>query len=233
MKTCLLLMVSAFLVRIALSQPDDTIDLAGEWRLALDAGDLGLAGGPASWRFNDTISLPNTLTLAGKGEPLRMEPKLDKETLANLHQRFSHVGPAWYQRDFEMPPAWAGMDVQLEIERVLWESRLWINGKDAGMRDSLCVPHRHDVGGLIQPGKNTLTLRIDNREKFPIGIGHAYTNATQTIWNGAIGGIRLTARPKARLDRLRLRPRRRPGERHPRNDQQLQHGRFRHPVTSS
>lgn len=206
MKTCLLLIVSAFLVRIALSQPDNTIDLAGEWRLALDAGDLGLAAGPASWRFNDTISLPNTLTLAGKGEPLRKEPELNKETLANLHQRFSYVGPAWYQRDFEMPPDWAGSDVELEIERVLWESRIWINGKVAGVRDSLCVPHRYELGGLIQPGKNTLTLRIDNREMFKIGIGHAYTNATQTIWNGAIGGIRLTARPKVRLDGLRLRP---------------------------
>jgi hypothetical protein len=206
MKTFLYIFVSLVLARNGFSQAGRTLDLAGEWRLALDAGDLGLAAGPSSWSFNDTIALPNTLTLAGKGEALAKEPQLDKATMANLHQRFFHLGPAWFQREFTVPEAWAGMDVQFEIERVLWESRVWINGREAGIRDSLCAPHRYEVGDLIQPGKNTLTLRIDNREKFPIGIGHAYTNATQTIWNGAIGRIQLSARPKVRLESMRLRP---------------------------
>lgn len=205
MKILLSIIVSLIFVRFAASQPQNTLDLAGEWRLALDAADFGLSAGPSSWSFHDTIALPNTLTLAGKGHALEMVPQLDKATLANLHQRFSHVGPAWYQREIIVPPEWKGMDVQFEIERVLWESRLWVNDKEVGIRDSLCVPHRYEVGDLIQPGKNTLTLRIDNREKFPIGIGHAYTNATQTIWNGAIGRIQLTARPKARLEAMRLR----------------------------
>lgn len=206
MKAILSLVFSLAIAPCAMPQTKNTLNLAGEWRLALDAGDLGLSGGPSTWKFNDTITLPNTLTLAGKGEALTKEPQLDKATLSNLHQRFSHLGPAWFQREFIAPPEWAGMDVQFEIERVLWESRLWINGKEVGMRDSLCIPHRYEVGDLIQPGKNTLTLRIDNREKLPIGIGHAYTNATQTIWNGAIGRIALTARPKARVEAMRLRP---------------------------
>lgn len=182
------------------------VDLSGEWRLALDPNDQGLAAGPEKWSFNDSIRLPATLTLAGKGDPLALKPTLDKTSLVNLHQRFSFVGPAWYQREVEVPADWTGMDVRLELERVLWESRLWVNGKEAGLRDSLSVPHRYELGRLLVPGKNTLTLRIDNREKLPIGVGHAYTNATQTIWNGVVGKMILTNVPKVRVESLRLRP---------------------------
>lgn len=183
----------------------DTLDLSGEWKLALDPGDLGLAAGPAGWNFPDTIKLPGTLTLAGKGTPLTRPPTLDKETLQGLHQRHSFVGPAWYQREVEIPAAWANKDIILELERVIWQSRLWINGNDAGTRDSLSTPHRFVLANPLRPGRNTLTLRIDNRELLPIGVGHAYTNATQTIWNGVVGKFNLTAVPKARVDHLRLR----------------------------
>lgn len=183
----------------------DTLDLSGEWKLALDPGDLGLAAGPANWKFPDTIKLPITLTLAGKGTPLTRLPRLDKETLQGLHQRRSYVGPAWYQREVEIPAAWADKDIILELERVIWQSRLWINGNDAGTQDSLSTPHRFVLANPLRPGRNTLTLRIDNRELLPIGIGHAYTNATQTIWNGVVGKFNLTAVPKARVDHLRLR----------------------------
>ena len=184
----------------------ETLDLAGEWKLALDPGDAGLAAGPAAWHFPDTIRLPGTLTLAGKGEPLNRQPTLDKETLQGLHQRHSFVGPAWYQRQVEIPAAWAAKDVVLELERVIWETRLWVNGTEAGSQNSLSTPHRFEISSLLRPGANTLTLRIDNREKLPIGMGHAYTNATQTIWNGAVGKLALTALPKTRVEALRLRP---------------------------
>lgn len=183
----------------------ETLDLSGEWKLALDPNDTGLAAGPETWNFPDTIRLPTTLTLAGKGSPLNREPALDKGTLQELHQRHSYIGPAWYQREVDVPAAWADKDVILELERVIWQSRLWINGTEAGTQDSLSTPHRFELSGKLQPGPNTLTLRIDNREQVPIGIGHAYTNATQTIWNGVVGRFALTAMPKARIDHLRLR----------------------------
>ena len=193
----------SFLLTAALA--GETLDLAGEWKLALDPGDTGLAAGPGGWRFDDTIRLPNTLTLAGKGEPLTRTSKLDKETLQELHQRHAYIGPAWYQREIEIPASWAEKDVVMELERVIWETRLWVNGREAGTQDSLSTPHRFDISSLLRSGSNTLTLRIDNREKAPIGIGHAYTNATQTIWNGVVGKLALTALPKARVEALRLR----------------------------
>ena len=115
MRLPLLMIVSLTSAGFAASQSNDRLDLSGEWRLALDAGDTGLSAGPSTWRLDDVISLPNTLTLAGKGEVLKSEPRLNKETLANLHQRFSHGGPAWYQRDLDVPSGWAGKDINFEI----------------------------------------------------------------------------------------------------------------------
>jgi hypothetical protein len=196
----------AILPFLVASLTAEILDLSGEWKLALDPNDSGLAAGPETWNFPDTIKLPTTLTLAGKGTPLTRQPTLDKETLQELHQRHSYIGPAWYQREVEIPASWAEKDIVLELERVIWQSRVWINGTEAGTQDSLSTPHRFALSNSLKPGTNTLTLRIDNREQVPIGIGHAYTNATQTIWNGVVGKFALTALPKARIDHLRLRP---------------------------
>ena len=44
-----------------------------------------------------------------------------------------------------------------------------------------------------EPGKHTLTIRVDNRMIHNTGtIGHAYGPETQTRWNGIVGEISLT-----------------------------------------
>jgi hypothetical protein len=184
-----------------------TIDLSGEWSFALDPEDQWLESGPAAWKFDDTIALPGTTALAGKGNPLEIELNLEKPAMQHLQQKFSYIGPAWYQRSVEIPSDWRGQDVELLLERVIWETQIWVNGQPAGSRDSLSAPHRHPIGDLIRPGQsNTLTIRVDNREKLPIGIGHAYTEETQSIWNGLVGELALTARPRVHVSHLRLRP---------------------------
>jgi hypothetical protein len=135
-----------------------------------------------------------------------LEPKLDKTTLQHLHQRFSYTGPAWYQREIEVPADWQGQDVELTLERVIWETRVWVNGKPAGMQDSLTTPHRYEIGGDLHPGKNRITIRVDNRKKLDIGIGHAYTEETQTIWNGIVGRLELEPRQSVRIAHVQTMP---------------------------
>ena len=50
----------------------------------------------------------------------------------------------------------------LHLERVHWQSTVWVDGREAGKGDSLGTPHEFDLGELT-PGKHVLTLRIDNR----------------------------------------------------------------------
>ena len=161
---------------------DDRLSLAGKWRFALDPTDTGINSGWAERTLTDTIALPNSTSTAGKGQPWPLEPKLDETSLDHLHQRFSYVGAAWYQRDFNLPKDWQGKDVLLSLERVLWDSTVWLNGQRVGETDSLCTPHRYDLTPDLQPGRNLLAIRVDNRKKYEIGIGTAYTDETQTIW---------------------------------------------------
>lgn len=183
-----------------------SLSLAGQWQFQLDPKDEGVTNQWWTGSLNDQISLPGTTAIAHKGNPLKLEPKLDKTTLQHLHQKYSYIGPAWYQREIELPADWQGQDVRLTLERVIWETRVWINGKPAGMQDSLATPHRYEIGGDLHPGKNSITIRVDNRKKLDIGIGHAYTEETQTIWNGIVGRIELEPRPLVRIEHLKTMP---------------------------
>ena len=103
----------------------DALDLSGEWRLRLDAEDEGLS---ANWpaaplAATDKIALPNTTDRAGFGFPLDTNtmlhaapfpvttrfPGVKEPVRADEHgylvRRHLFVGPAWYEREVEIPKA--------------------------------------------------------------------------------------------------------------------------------
>src|SRR5581483_4868440 len=122
----------------------------------------------ATWQ---RIHLPGTLTDAGIGAPLTMQPELTLLTLTRLQTKFSYVGPAWYRREVVIPPEWANHRILLELERVLWESQVWVDGHYAGRADSLVTLHVHDLSTWLPTGRHELLVRIDNREIHP-GLSH-------------------------------------------------------------
>src|SRR5690606_39948565 len=81
----------------------------------------------------------------------------------------------------------------LLLERVLWESTVFIDDKEVSKRDALGSPHHHVLDRLT-PGEHLLTVCVDNDMIYHIGDkGHAYGEYTQTLWNGIIGKIELQA----------------------------------------
>lgn len=174
-----------------------TLNLAGVWNHRTDHDDRGLTEQWQSQHFNaNPFTLPGTATTNHVGTPLEYEPKLNEWTTRSPRQRYEYTGALWLQRDITMPD-WAGLGVQLELERVIFDSTVWIDGHWAGRQDSLSVTHTHDLAAHAKPGETqTLTIRIDNRDIHNIlDKASAYTNETQTIWNGIVGGIRLTPTP--------------------------------------
>ncbi len=186
----------------------EEIDLSGAWRVSL--GDP--AAGAAAWR---EIQLPGTLDDAGLGAPVTLAPELSRRVLTRLQRKVTHTGPAWYEREVDLPADWAGRRVELELERVLWRSTVFVDGRECSQADSLSAPHRHDLGPLA-PGRHTLRLVVDNRDIHPGAsrrheiysipedkpLAHAYTNHTQIIWNGALGRLRLRALALERIEKL-------------------------------
>ncbi|MEW6746308.1 MAG: sugar-binding domain-containing protein [Planctomycetota bacterium] len=180
-------LVLTALVAASQTAPPSVLSLAGSWEFRLDPQNVGVEEGWQRLTLPDTIALPGTTDLAGYGET---ERAVDRGHLVRAH---SYVGAAWYRRDITIPAAWAGKRVELLLERCLWQTRVWIDGRIVGEEHSLCTPHRHDLGEL-EPGTHTVAVRVDNSLIVNIGtMGHSYTEETQSIWNGIVGRIELRA----------------------------------------
>ena len=133
--------------------------------------------------------MPGTTDEAKLGLPNPAKPSLD-----GLYRGNIYAGPAWYQRDIEIPANWHGKRVELLLERVHWETRVWLDGREIGTQDSLIAPQVHDLGMGITPGQHCLTICVDNSLKFDLGgfVSILY-EGTQTNWNGLVGKIELRA----------------------------------------
>jgi beta-galactosidase len=177
------------------------IDLSGAWRFELDTTDAGVKERWFARSLADTITLPNSTDTAGKGKA--NGPGLAQA--GRLTRSCEYTGPAWYQREIDIPSGWADRWVGLFLERVHWESRLWIDEQEIGMQDSLSAPHEFDLAGKLAPGRHRLTLRVDNSMKYPVGRwAHSVTDETTGNWNGIIGRIELRALEPAALENVRV-----------------------------
>jgi hypothetical protein len=160
------------------------LNLSGEWQVELEFGDP----------ISGEIRLPASLVERG----WRM-PTVGSD-FGVLTPEYKYVGQAWYRREIEIPESWAGREVELFLERVLWESRVQIDGKDVeGSQDALGTPHLHRLGQLSL-GRHTLSVRVDNRMIHNLGDkGHAYGAYTQSIWNGLVGKMELRVYDPTRI----------------------------------
>ena len=207
------------------------LDLAGEWVCRLDREGVGeRERWFAAPLVQETIhlQLPGSLQHQGIGDPVTLDtqwvggivdrsfftedryaPYREGEEISVpfwLQPRVTYMGAAWYQREIRIPEDWSGRLVELELERVHWESAAWIDDHPLGSRNSLSTAHRYELGRLT-PGTHLLTLRIDNRTVIDVGPNaHSVSDHTQGNWNGVIGDLRLTAHDEVRLGRVRVFP---------------------------
>jgi beta-galactosidase len=174
--------------------------LAGSWNFQPDPAGNGEKEYWYQHELKQHISLPGSTDEGKKGT------KTEGADYGILSRAYKYVGKAWYSREINIPIAWKGKDVELFLERVMWESKVWVDGKALATREALAVPHLHSLGKL-KPGKHILTLRIDNGMIYNIGDkGHAYTEYTQSIWNGVVGKIELRAKAGTKITGLQVFP---------------------------
>ena len=179
-----------------------TRSLAGTWGFRLDPERRGVAERWFGGALPDTIALPGSTDDAGYGR------ENDAREVTYLTRTHVFEGQAWYQKEIEIPPQWAGKSVLLFLERCLWETELWVDEDRVGYRDSLLTPQVYDLTRCASPGVHRLTLMVDST---PRGTpkrfrNHAYTEHTQTVWNGVIGRIELSCRDPVHLADVQVYP---------------------------
>ena len=184
------------------SAPDGVRSLAGTWQFQLDPKDRGRQEKWFQQELPERCRLPGSTDENGFGTRNLRKPNYDY-----LSRIVEYVGPAWYQREVEVPAAWQGKRITLLLERCHWETQVWIDGRHAGMRDSLCVPHVYDLTALLPPGKHRLSIRVDNSLKYDMGgAAHSTSEQTQTNWNGIVGRIELRATDLVWIDDVQVYP---------------------------
>lgn len=192
------------------AKAQEHFSLAGEWQVKLDSGDVGVTKKWFNQTFDEKIMLPGTLDDAGKGKANDLSAdRLVKDVLIHLKRKHTYIGPAWYSKEITIPQNWANKNVGLYLERVIWNTRVWLDGQEIGTQESLSVPHQFDLTALSKPGKHRLVIRVDNAKQYDmthLNMAHAYTDGTQIIWNGVIGKIEIIAKDRLNIRSLQTYP---------------------------
>lgn len=185
-------------IGLAVQAKEAPISLAGEWRFAIADRPF-----PAhAETLSGKIHLPGTINEAGLG-PSNQKPA----TLEGPYRKFDYAGPAFYQRDIEIPAAWDKKRITLFLERCRWVTQVWIDQQSAGTRDSLVAPHVYDFGTTLKPGRHRLTICVDNSVKLQLGrFVSALFGGTWGNMNGIIGRIELSATPPVWIDDIQVYP---------------------------
>jgi len=217
-----ILHTSLSILFLSCSSPvQNLLSLEGEWTVKLDSLNLGETEKWAATNFKGTeIKLPGTLDDAEIGAPNKLKPELNNYVLSNLARKHQYIGKAWYQKEIEIPENWKGKEIQLNLERVIWESTVFVDGKKIGSAESLIGSHEYNLTDALSTGKHLLTIRIDNGNKYPFinvagtkypdpinqDMAHGYTNHTQIKWNGILGDMVLEASERNAPENLQVYP---------------------------
>jgi len=193
----------------------DPFSIAGKWSFRLDPDSKGLEEKWYESDLPDEITLPGSTDQNGYGKKNTgpIEPDPANGVYNRLTREYEYVGPAWYQKEIEIPSSWKGKHITVFLERCHWETSLWVDGLPVGTQNSLCVPHVYDISKQATPGKHRLTICVDNTLKINLGHyyggwrwAHSITDETQTNWNGIIGKMQLRADDDLLIDSVKIYP---------------------------
>lgn len=187
------------------------IDLTGKWQITLDSTSIGESKGWHNTSFTQNTTLPGSTDDAKMGVANTLEPALQKPQLLHLTRSNRYVGQAWYTKEITIPKKWNGKQILFNMERVLWRSDVWIDGKKVEKScNSLTTPHLYDLTNYLSAGRHRITVRIDNRKQYAdISVNdmcHAYTDHTQIMWNGILGDVSLTAQDAVNISYVEITP---------------------------
>lgn len=163
---------------LSLHAQQDVIDISGTWTVRLADG------------HSAQVTLPGTTDTNRLGNA-----PADTTETTHLTRAYSYKGAAAYSRDIVVPKAWKHCRVTLVLERTK-PSWLYLDGVLIDSCNDISTPQRYVLPRKLRPGRHLLTVVVDNSRGVPSQLyasSHAYTEDTQTNWNGIIGRMELRA----------------------------------------
>jgi len=206
------------------------INLSGDWKFKIDSLDKGVAEKWYNQELPEIVELPGSMAENGKGENITTDTKwtgniVDRSWFNDdkyaryrkqgnikipfwLQPNKHYIGAAWFQKEIEIPENWDGKHIELILERPHWETQVWVDDQNAGMRNSLGTAHIYDLTKYLSSGKHLLSIRVDNsvKEVNPGVNSHSISDHTQSNWNGIAGEITLRGKSPVFIDNVKLYP---------------------------
>ncbi len=174
---------------IVLGVQAQSISLAGNWNVVLGVSQTAFSTGRyVPDEKEKCVVLPGTIDTNHLG----LAPTDTMET-THLSRISAYKGAACYSRYIDIPKCWKKKPVELFLERTkpTW---VYVDGELIDSCNFISTPQRYLLPKHIKPGRHLLEIVVDNSKGVPEQIytsSHAYTEDTQTNWNGIIGDIRL------------------------------------------
>ena len=184
MRRSLSVLITLYLSLVTSTAQPLVIDLSGTWQFALDRQRLV----HPDYILTETVQLPGTTDTNKKGDPL-----IKKDETTHLSRIYSYKGRAWYKRQVEIPADWQDQTVYLFLERTK-PTEIYVDAKFVGSSNDISTPQVFDLSQWLTPGRHDLAIMVDNGNGVPEQLyanSHAYTEDTQTNWNGIIGRIEI------------------------------------------
>jgi len=175
-------------------QRADWLNLNGQWGFAFDDANAGLHEG---WSQPEKAqSFPLTITV-----PYPFQSQLSGIQDTDFHD------VVWYTRTVNIPAAWAGKRVRLNIGAADYAAQVWVNGKLAGSHEGGHTPFSLDITDFLSSaGEQRITLRVEDDSRDlsqprgkqywePKSASIFYTRTTglwQTAWLEAVSAVHLS-----------------------------------------
>ncbi len=216
--------------KLAVSQNQNSISLAGKWRIAIDGNfkDWPRKVGEeqewykselpthaslsvlnhiyfknAEFTVNDWINLPGSTDDAQIGVVLKESATFTP----GLERVRTYDGAFWVQRKVTIPNDWNGKNIRLFLERTMGASKVFWNNKKVGEDYGFAFPHVIQIDSAVQSGEHLLTILINKDDLRYAGYGHHLYSGNGSSWNGIIGKIELIAnQPKAYIENVQIFP---------------------------
>ncbi|MGA9349402.1 MAG: glycoside hydrolase family 2 TIM barrel-domain containing protein [Anaerolineae bacterium] len=150
----------------------DSLSLSGEWRFAVDPGEVGENKGWAAPDFDDSgwavVTVPHTWGV--------------------MEEHADYDGIAWYRRTFALPAKAQDAHLRLHFGAVFYLARVWLNGQYLGAHEGGYTPFEFDVSGIAKPGaENVIAVQVDNKRALDRIPASPSKDWTYDWWN--YGGI--------------------------------------------
>ena len=191
MKKLTLLVLTMLCLNVLADNQPQRIDLSGTWQFALDRQKLV----HPDYILTESVQLPGTTDTNKKGD---FVGKTDETT--HLSRIWTYKGRAWYKRSVEIPESWKDQPVYLTLERTK-PTEIYVDAKLVGSSNDISTPQVFELSKFLTPGSHQLAIMVDNGSGVPEQLyasSHAYTEDTQTNWNGIIGEISLSTAKKSK-----------------------------------